>query len=68
MPMHLTPGSAVLTINNELARVGASVIFWRKKDEIGVESGEIIASSKGLHIYKYVEELAKIRKNKNNLK
>jgi len=29
--------------------------------EIGVEDGEIIASSKGLHIYKHVEELAKLR-------
>lgn len=30
-------------------------------DEIGVEDGEIIASSKGLHIYGYVEELARLR-------
>ncbi|MDY7032918.1 MAG: thymidylate synthase, partial [Thermodesulfobacteriota bacterium] len=30
-------------------------------DEIGIENGPIIASSKGLHIYGYVEELAKIR-------
>jgi thymidylate synthase len=29
--------------------------------EIGIEDGEIIASSKGLHIYKHVEELAKMR-------
>jgi len=29
--------------------------------EIGVEDGEIIASSKGLHIYDYVWELAKLR-------
>ena len=29
--------------------------------EIGVEDGEIIASSKGLHIYDYVFELAKLR-------
>lgn len=29
--------------------------------EIGVADGEIIASSKGLHIYKHVEELAKLR-------
>jgi len=33
-------------------------------DEIGINVGEIIASSKGLHIYKYVEELVKIRTNK----
>ena len=30
-------------------------------DEIGVDIGSIIASSKGLHIYGYVEELAKLR-------
>ena len=30
-------------------------------DEIGVEPGLICASSKGLHIYKYVKELAKLR-------
>jgi thymidylate synthase len=29
--------------------------------EIGVEDGEIIASSKGLHIYDYIWELAKLR-------
>ena len=29
--------------------------------EIGVRDGEIIAASKGLHIYKHVEELAKLR-------
>ena len=29
--------------------------------EIGVNDGEIVASSKGLHIYKHVEELAKLR-------
>ena len=33
-------------------------------DEIGVDVGPIIASSKGLHIYGYVEDLAKIRANK----
>lgn len=33
-------------------------------DEIGVESGSIIASSKGLHIYGYVEEIAKLRTGK----
>ena len=30
-------------------------------DEIGVDAGPICASSKGLHIYGYVEELAKLR-------
>ena len=33
-------------------------------DEIGVESGCIIASSKGLHLYGYVENLAKLRVGK----
>lgn len=30
-------------------------------DEIGVEDGEIIAASKGLHLYDYIWELAKLR-------
>jgi thymidylate synthase len=30
--------------------------------ELGVEDGEIIASSKGLHLYRYVWELAKLRR------
>jgi thymidylate synthase len=34
--------------------------------EIGVEDGEIIASRKGLHIYDYVFELAKLRCGKND--
>ena len=33
-------------------------------DEIGVEQGPMCASSKGLHLYGYVEELAKLRTNK----
>ena len=33
-------------------------------DEIGVESGPMIYSSKGLHLYQYVEELARLRCNK----
>jgi thymidylate synthase len=33
-------------------------------EEIGVEDGEIIASSKGLHLYDYVFELAKLRTGK----
>jgi len=32
--------------------------------EIGVEDGEIIAASKGLHLYDYVWELAKLRTGK----
>ena len=30
-------------------------------DEIGVEDGEIISASKGLHLYDYIWELAKLR-------
>lgn len=33
-------------------------------EEIGVEDGEIIASSKGLHLYDYAWKLAKLRANK----
>jgi thymidylate synthase len=33
-------------------------------DEIGVSPGPLIASSKGLHVYGYVEELAKLRTGK----
>ena len=35
-------------------------------DEIGVGIGPMIASSKGLHIYGYAEELAKLRTNKGD--
>jgi thymidylate synthase len=34
--------------------------------EIGVEDGEIIASSKGLHLYDYVWDLARLRTMKQN--
>ena len=40
---------------------GIAVLQKMMADEIGVESGPICASSKGLHIYGYVEELAKLR-------
>jgi thymidylate synthase len=45
----------------------ASIAILQKwlADEIDVEVGEMIYSSKGLHIYKYCEELAKLRTNKN---
>ncbi len=33
-------------------------------DEIGIEDGEMIASSKGLHLYKYAWELAEARAHK----
>ena len=35
-------------------------------EEIGVGDGEIIAASKGLHLYEYSWELAKMRANKPN--
>jgi thymidylate synthase len=40
---------------------GIAVLQKTMADEIGVASGPIVASSKGLHIYGYVEELAKLR-------
>ncbi len=43
---------------------GIAVLQKYMADEIGVESGPICASSKGLHLYKYVEELAKLRVGK----
>jgi len=43
---------------------GIAVLQKSMADEIGVESGPICASSKGLHIYGYVEELAKLRTGK----
>ncbi len=45
---------------------GIAVLQKSMADDIGVESGPIIASSKGLHIYGYVEELAKLRTGKQN--
>ncbi len=43
---------------------GIAVLQKYMADEIGIKSGPICASSKGLHLYGYVEELAKIRTNK----
>jgi thymidylate synthase len=43
---------------------GIAVLQRHMADEIGVTSGPIVASSKGLHIYGYAEELAKLRANK----
>lgn len=40
---------------------GIAVLQKYMADEIGIDTGPIIASSKGLHIYGYVEELAKLR-------
>lgn len=43
---------------------GIAVLHKFIADEIGVEQGSICASSKGLHIYGYVEKFAKLRCNK----
>jgi len=43
---------------------GIAVLQKSMADEIGVKAGPIVASSKGLHIYGYVEELAKLRTGK----
>jgi thymidylate synthase len=45
----------------------ASIAIMQKwlADDINVEVGEMIYSSKGLHLYKFVEELAKLRTNKS---
>jgi len=44
---------------------GIAVLQKYMADEIGLRVGSMIASSKGLHIYDYAEELAKIRANKS---
>jgi thymidylate synthase len=36
-------------------------------DEIGIEVGSLICTSKGLHLYKYCEELALLRTNKERV-
>jgi len=46
---------------------GLQLVKQYMAEEIGVEDGEIIAASKGLHIYEYSWELAKIRTQKYNL-
>lgn len=40
---------------------GIAILQKYMADEIGIKNGPIIASSKGLHLYGYVEELAKLR-------
>ncbi|RKY32882.1 MAG: thymidylate synthase [Candidatus Omnitrophota bacterium] len=45
---------------------GLQLVKQYMAEEIGVEDGEIIAVSKGLHLYDYSWELAKIRTNKPN--
>jgi len=46
---------------------GLQLVKQYMADEIGVGDGEIIAVSKGLHLYDYVWDLAKLRTGKNNL-
>ena len=41
---------------------GIAVMQKAMADDIGVECGPMIASSKGLHLYGYVEEMAKLRR------
>jgi len=43
---------------------GIAVLQKYMADSIGVSSGPMICSSKGLHLYGYVEELAKLRTQK----
>ncbi len=45
---------------------GLQLVKQYMAGEIGVEDGEIIAASKGLHLYEYAWELAKIRTMKHN--
>jgi thymidylate synthase len=46
---------------------GLQLVKQYMAEEIGVEDGEIIAASKGLHLYEYAWELAKMRTNKLTL-
>jgi len=46
---------------------GLQLVKQYMAEEIGVDDGEIVAVSKGLHLYDYSWELAKLRTGKNNL-
>ena len=46
---------------------GLQLVKQYMAEEIGVEDGEIIAVSKGMHLYEYVWDLAKLRTGKNSL-
>ncbi|MDD5505774.1 MAG: thymidylate synthase [Candidatus Omnitrophica bacterium] len=46
---------------------GLQLVKQYMAEEIGVQDGEIIAASKGLHLYDYAWDLAKLRTNKHNL-
>jgi thymidylate synthase len=43
---------------------GLQLMKEHMANEIGVEDGEMVVSSKGLHLYRYVWELAQLRTNK----
>jgi len=45
---------------------GLQLVKQYMADEIGVDDGEIIAVSKGLHLYDYSWDLAKLRTNKSD--
>jgi thymidylate synthase len=47
---------------------GLQLVKQYMADEIGVEDGEIIACSKGLHLYEYAWELAKMRTKKTDVR
>ncbi|HEC69486.1 MAG TPA: thymidylate synthase [Candidatus Omnitrophica bacterium] len=47
---------------------GLQLVKQYMAEEIGVEDGEIIAVSKGLHLYEYAWEWAKIRTRKESIK
>lgn len=47
---------------------GLELVKQYMAEEIGVENGEIVACSKGLHLYEYAWELAKARTHKYDLK
>jgi len=46
---------------------GLELVKQYMAEEIGVENGEIVAASKGLHLYEYAWDLAKQRTYKNDL-
>ena len=46
---------------------GLELVKQHMAEEIGVENGEIVAASKGLHLYEYAWELAKQRTHKYDL-
>jgi len=47
---------------------GLELVKQYMASEIGVDNGEIIACSKGLHLYEYAWEFAKIRTKKTDIK